>query len=228
MPHRRQIPGERSFPRWIFCWPPRTLCLPWTPSLTPITLLFLHSRCLSLTALGINCLIHIQFPEDRDLRSSRHLKGIVSNCDGYKHHPGLMRSGDGIQIWYLSICIWIFGPPRNLSTTYTNLIALWLSRLWLFCMQRAIPKSWHRVEMSHLSLVWELPALWAWMSPDAVGREGDKMCASVIHWGFALGEVTGAVRSWLGQQKSQSGKFYRHTAGASCHISIFHFWKQGS
>lgn len=64
--------------------------------------------------------------------------------------------------------------------------------------------------MSQRSLVWQLPALWDWMFPDAVGREGDRMCASVIHWGFALGEVTGAVRNWVGRRKSQPGKFYRH------------------
>lgn len=177
---------------------PRTLCLSWTPSLTLITLLSLHSRCLSLTALCINCLIYIQFPGARDFRSSRHLKGIVSTCDGYKHHPCLMRSGDGIQIWYLSICRWIFGLPRNLSITYTHLFAPWLSRLWLFCMQRTIPKSWHRVGMSQLSLVWQLAALWGCMFPGAGGREGDRMCASVIHWGFALGGVTRAARSWVG------------------------------
>lgn len=113
---------------------PKTLCLSWTPSLTPIASLSLHCRRLSLTALCINCFIHIQFPGAREWRCSRHWKGIVSTCDGYKHHPCLMRMGDGIQIWYLSICIWIFGLPRNPSTTYTNLVTLWLSRLWLFCM----------------------------------------------------------------------------------------------
>jgi hypothetical protein len=151
-PGQTQVCLTETFPDGLSL-APRTpgLLSSWTSFLTMITtFLPIHSRCPSVSVLSMNSASHTSSFEELEIWDlAGTLKELTTVAGRERNCPCLLKYSGDIQIRYLSMFLRIFGLPRNLSTTYTNLIDFWLCRLFPndYCIQRQLYER-HRVRKS--------------------------------------------------------------------------------